>query len=231
MSDIAPLLQGALSGGSWLALPLALAGGVLTGLNPCCVALYPASAAACCASRCDKPKFAVSNAIAFTFGMALATAVLGVIAALAGRTMSALGPWVRYLVALVPLVMGAHMLGWIRLPLPKSPDAQQRRGIVGAFLAGFMLSLVIAPCGTPVLASVLSYAAYEGSVSYGALLLFVYGLGAGVPALAIGSAAGGLAQRLDRLGWRVRVDRAVGVALLGIGGYLLFANVIARGWL
>lgn len=214
------LLRGALSGGSLGALPLALVGGVVTGFNPCCVALYPASAATCCAVRCDKPRLAVSNAVAFVAGMALATSVLGVVAALAGKSMAGLGGALHYLIALVPVAMGAHLLGWIRLPLPKATGREGQRGILGAFLAGLMLSLVIAPCGTPVLASVLSYAAYEGSVAYGAVLLFLYGLGAGIPVLLVGSAAGGIAQRLDRLGWTKRVDRAMGILLVLVGVYL-----------
>lgn len=221
MSDLAALLRGALSGESLVALPLALAGGVVSGLNPCCVALYPAGAAACCAVREEKQRLALSNAAAFVVGMALATSILGVVAALAGKSISGLGAWARYLVAVVPLAMGAHLLGWIRLPLPKAKEGARRRGLLGAFVAGLLLSLVIAPCGTPVLASVLSYAAYEGSVTFGALLLFLYGLGAGLPVLLIGTASGGLAGRLDRLGWRKAVDRAVGVLLLIVGGWLL----------
>ena len=41
-------LSQALSGGNIAALPLALVGGVIAGVNPCCLALYPAAAGACC---------------------------------------------------------------------------------------------------------------------------------------------------------------------------------------
>jgi cytochrome c biogenesis protein CcdA len=221
VSDIGALLRGALSGGSPLALPFAFAAGVITSLNPCCVAIFPAGAATCCAVRAEKPKVEVSNAVAFAGGMALATSFLGVAAALAGKAMTGLGGGIRFVVALVPILMGAHLIGLIRLPLPASNIRPGRRGVFGALLAGFMLSLVIVPCGTPVLASVLSYAAYEGSVTYGGLLLFLYGLGAGVPVILLGTAMGNLAQRLDRLGWRKRVDQMTGVFLLGVGVYLI----------
>jgi cytochrome c biogenesis protein CcdA len=73
-----------------------------------------------------------------------------------------------------------------------------------------------------VLAGVLSYAAYAGRVPYEALLLFLFGLGAGAPVLLAGTAAGGMATRLDRAGLRPWVDRVTGAALLGVGFYLLW---------
>lgn len=222
MKELADLLASALSGGHLVALPLAALGGVVTGFNPCCIPLYPAAAATCCATRGDRLRAAFGASMAFVAGVALATTVLGVAAALAGHTMTGLGGGWRYLIALVPLAMAVHLLGWVRIPLPALGRPSARPGALGAFLAGLALSSVLAPCGTPVLASVLSYAAYQGSVPYGAILLFLFGIGAGLPALLIGTAAGGLATRLDGAGLRPWVDRATGVLLLGVGFYLLW---------
>ncbi|WP_428265854.1 cytochrome c biogenesis CcdA family protein [Haliangium sp.] len=223
MKELAELLSGALSGGNLVALPLVIAGGVVTGFNPCCIPLYPAAAATCCATRGDRARVALGASLAFVAGVALATTVLGVVAALAGRTMLGVGGWVRYLIALVPLAMAVHVLGWVRIPLPAFVRAGPRGGVRGSFLAGLALSFVLAPCGTPVLASVLTYAAYQGSVVYGAILLFLFGLGAGIPVLLIGTVAGGLGTRLDWAGFQRWVDRVTGVLLLGVGFYLLWS--------
>lgn len=230
MTELVEALQAALAGGHLAALPLALLGGAVTGLNPCCLPLYPAAAATCCATRGDwsqggRSPLVFRTAVAFMAGMALSTATLGVVAALAGGVMTSLGGWVRYVVALVPLAMGVHLLGLFRFPLP---DLQARlpkgtaSGTAAAFMTGLLFALVLAPCGTPILASVLSYAAYEGSVSYGGVLLFVFGLGVGIPILLIGTAASGLASRLDRAGWRSWVNQATGLVLLGVSFYLLW---------
>jgi cytochrome c biogenesis protein CcdA len=154
-------------------------------------------------------------------GVATATAALGVAAALAGRALASVAGWGLYAIALVPIAMGLHLLGWVRIPLPSGSGTFRAGGTVGAFATGLLLSLVLAPCGTPVLASALSFAAYKQSAAYGAALLFAYGLGVGLPILALGTAATGLARRLDRLGWRVWVDRVSGGALIGLGFYLL----------
>lgn len=222
MSGIADLLGSALSGGSLLALPLAVIGGLVTGLNPCCLSLYPAAAATCCATRDQRLSRTFWSATAFVLGVAIATTALGVLAAVAGRVMTSVGGWSRYVIAAVPLVMGMHLLGWISLPIGTAGLQLTRRGVAASFLAGILLSLVLVPCGTPLLASVLSYAAYKGSVPYGGMLLFLYGIGTGVPVLIVATTAGSLAARLDGNSWRPWVDRATGVALLGLGFYILW---------
>ena len=211
-------------GGGLVALPGALAAGVLAGLNPCCVPMYPAAAATCCAARdcaaADERRRSVLSAIAFALGLAAATTALGVAAAATGGRLAALGGAFAYVVAVVPLVAGAHFLGLVHIRAPRLPRFPSQAG--GAFLAGLLLSLVIAPCGTPLLASILSYAAYRGSLAYGALLLFAYGAGLGIPILALGLSANRIATALDRSGLRRWVDRATGFLLVGLGLYLLW---------
>ncbi len=221
MTSLLDALRSATSAGGFVAVPLAFAGGILAGLNPCCIPLYPAAAATCCAGRCDEPNGAIKSSAAFVAGVATSTTVLGVIAALAGRALTGVSGWASYLIALVPLVMGLHLLGWLKVPLPTLTSTTNGNGVFGSFASGLLLSLVLAPCGTPVLASVLSFAAYKQSVAYGGALLFAYGLGVGLPILVLGAAAGKLARRLDSHGWRAWVDRGAGAALVALGFYLL----------
>lgn len=217
-------LEGALTSGGIVALPAALFGGMLAGLNPCCVPMYPAAAATCCAVQdCampDERRRSFTAAVAFALGVAVATTILGIIAAAAGARLTALGRWPTYVVACIPLVAGMHFLGLIHLRAPRLPVVGSRTG--GAFLAGLLLSLVIAPCGTALLASILSYAAYRGSIVYGGALLFVYGIGLSLPIVALGFTSTRLAARLERSGLRVVIDRGMGVLLVAFGFYLLW---------
>lgn len=220
-------LDGALASGSVVALPLAFVAGLVMGLNPCCLALYPAAAATCCSTACDAPpRRTLTHAIAFVLGTATATTALGIVAALAGHTLEGLGGWIRYVVAFVPIVMGLHMLGWIRLPMPRAMAARQReRSIVRAYVSGLLLSLVIGPCGTPALAAILSYAALRGSLVFAALLLFFYGIGNGLPLVVAGAASGRASAWLARLGWGTWVERATGVAMVAVGfAFIWFAR-------
>lgn len=220
MTDISSLLNEALAQGRWLALPIALAGGVITSLNPCCIPFYPAAAAACCATREEKRGFSVTAA--FVAGTASATSILGVMAALAGKTLTSWTGWAAYLIALIPLIAGAHFLGLLRIPMPTLKKNLSLRGLGGAFIGGLLLSCLIAPCGTPILAAILAWAAMKGSAVYGGLLLFVYGVGIGAPLLLLGAFVNRLAERLDRRGYRIWIDRFTGTALLGVGFYLIW---------
>ena len=220
-----------LSHGTVLALPLALLAGVVAGCNPCCVALYPATAAmyssasaadACCGTSIAVKGRGLRNAIAFIFGVAAATTMLGVIAALAGRVVGQLGSGFRYAIAAIPLIMGLHLLGWLHLPISTLPQRAPRNGLMGAFGAGFLLSLPLTPCGTPVLASILSYVAYKASVVHGAILLFFYGVGSGVPVVLVGTTAGKLTTKLERAGYGLWVERLSGTALLILGLFLIW---------
>ena len=126
-----------LNHGTVLALPLALLAGVVAACNPCCVALYPAAAAmycgtnapdGCCGTSVAVKGRGLTNAIAFAFGIAAATTTLGVIAALAGSVVGQLGSGARYAIAAVPLLMGLHLLGWLRLPIGTLPQRVIRNG-------------------------------------------------------------------------------------------------------
>jgi cytochrome c biogenesis protein CcdA len=209
----------ALSAGNVAALPLALAGGVVAGMNPCCLALYPAVIGACCGVRGETIKRPLGNAVAFVLGIAAAVAALGVVAADIGR-ITAMATPVRYAIASLPILMGVWRLGWIQLPLT-TPKAL-RPGIWGAFGTGLLLSLIIGPCGTPMLASVLSFAAYKRSLVYGGLLLFLYGVGNGLPLLMVGTAAGGVLKRVESSRFGAWMDPIVGGLLIVFGLYLLW---------
>lgn len=222
MSGLLDALRFASGTGGLVAVPLAFAGGVVASLNPCCVPLYPAAAATCCAGHAESPTAGLKLSGAFVGGVAAATAILGILAALAGRALTGLGGWASYAIAVVPIAMGLHLLGWIRIPMPAASARARVKGAAGAFASGLLLSLVLAPCGTPVLAAVLSFAAHEQSPAYGAILLFSYGLGVGLPMLLIGTAASGLTRRLDHLGRSVWADRLAGGGLFALGFYLLW---------
>lgn len=115
-----------LSHGGLLALPFAFLAGLIAACNPCCVALYPAAAAmycgtkppdACCGASVPTTNRGLKSAIAFMLGIASATTVLRVIAAMAGTVIGQIGSSFRYPIAAVPLLMGLHLLGWLRLPI------------------------------------------------------------------------------------------------------------------
>ena len=202
---------------------LTFAGGVVTGLNPCCYTMIPAIVGYL-GGYCE-PSFRRCAWLSgwFALGLATATALLGLIVVLVGGIFGVVHPLVRYGLALIPIAMGLHLLGIINI---KAPGLQQwrpvRSGMLGAFLTGLLFSLVILPCATPVLASILSFSVGRGNVLYGSSLLFTYGAGIGVPIFAFGSSIGLVSTLRPVTRWWAVMHRISGVILIGLGFYLLW---------
>lgn len=219
--DLATGLNGALSAGNYVALPLSLVGGLAAGLNPCCLALYPAAAGVCCSTPTRPITRPWMNALAFIVGLALAVTVLGAAVVMAGRVASLSVP-LRYAIAALPIVMGVHRLGWLRLPMIEFSAPAFRPSVGGAFATGLLLSFIIGPCGTPVLAGVLSYAALSQNIVYSAALLFLFGIGTGLPLFAVGTATGTVLSRVSSGPVGRWIDPFIGVGLIALGFYLLW---------
>lgn len=209
--------------GGFVALPVALFAGLLAGLNPCCLPIYPTAVGACAALRRDTVRANLGMAATFVVGVSLASTALGIASGLAGRMFMGLGSWPAYLIAAVPLIFGLHLLGAIRVPLPRETRlARQTRGAAGALVAGALIGLVITPCSTPMLAGLLAYVARTGNPVWGGILLFIYGIGVGVPILLLGTAAASFMARLAATRARVWAERLSGLMLIGVGLYMLW---------
>ena len=231
VEPISEIVSRFLAGGSLVSIPAVLVVGFISTLkNPCAIPLYPAATSVCVAggsstdslSERGAPGISFFNASAFVVGMAISIAILGVGAAAAGRVIG-VGRWGRYLIALLPILMGLQRLGWIRTPSFKFGLKRTfRPGLTGAFATGLLLSLIVGRCGGTVLGAVLVYAAYHRAFLYGGTLLFAYGIGAGIPLVTFGAAVGKATQWIDRKGYRKWTEFAVGAMMLGLGFYLLW---------
>ena len=164
------------------------------------------------------PKAALFLSALFVCGFAATTALMGAASVAFGLVF---GHWARsvtYLSAMIPLVMALKLWGVVELRVP-SLRAEVVDGRLGAAAAGVGFALVIAPCATPVLASILAFAATTRSVAYGAGLLFFYGVGLGVPLIGLGSLVGSL-PILGKL--RPAINSVTAFSLTALGLYLLW---------
>jgi cytochrome c biogenesis protein CcdA len=223
-----------LSSGSIVAVPAVLAVGFFSTLrNPCAVPLYPAASNACVAagasavaanlsSPAGPQRTSFLNATAFVMGLAISIACLGMVAASAGRVVG-IGIWGRYAIALLPVLMGMQRMGWINIPFLQFKITKTfRPGVGGAFSTGFLLSLVVGRCGTTVLASILAYAFYHQALVYGGVLLFSYGIGAGIPLITFGTIVAKVTGWIDRIGFPNWTEYVMGGMMMSLGFYMLW---------
>jgi cytochrome c-type biogenesis protein len=211
---------------SLLTLSLVFLGGIVTSIGPCNLATIPLIIGYVGGSTDLSRGRSFGLSLTFAIGLATTFMLLGLIASLVGGLFGSMSLWF-YIVAGICFFIGLQMLGVLKFNIPSlfgSLREQVRfRGVPGAYALGLVSGIVASQCATPVLAAVLTYVmAQQGAVLYGALLLFVYALGRGVPVVLAGSFTGAL-RSMQALGrWSAAIEKASGVIILAVGFYFLW---------
>jgi thioredoxin:protein disulfide reductase len=167
--------------------------------------------------------------LVYVFAMALTYAVVGLIAGLLGANLQAIfqTPWIIYLFALLFVLLALSMFGFYDLQMPASVQTrlnqisshQSGGTFVGAAIMGLLSALIVGPCVAPPLAAALVYIADQGNPLLGGLVLFVMGIGMGMPLLLIGMSAGKFMPRAG--GWMDAVKYVFGVLMLAVAVWML----------
>lgn len=210
---------------STLSAGLAVLGGLLTVLSPCVLPILPLIVGRSLQSHRLGPLALVLGLIS---GFAAMGSLLGVTASWFTELVSAL----RTVAIALLLVAGVIAIfpTWSyrlfsRLRLGRWVKEPARVGLMGEFWLGSQLGLLWTPCAGPVLGSILVLAAVQHNALGAFVLLVLYGLGAGLPLMAI--AYGG--RYLSRYILKLRSSSAV---LQRIGGAVVVVTAIAilLGW-
>lgn len=226
------------------ALLAAGAGGILSFLSPCVLPIVPPYLAYMAGSslhdvsesKAPDPKV-LRTALFFVLGLSTVFLLLGLAASSLGRALLA---WQRELTMVSGLAItlfGLHFLGVLRIPILMREARVEARTSGGSAMGAYVLGLAFAfgwtPCIGPVLGSILSLAAQEGSVERGMLLMAVYAAGLGVPflltALFLRQALGVMAGLKRHM---ALIERLMGVLLLAVGLLMLTGGFTALSfWL
>ena len=173
-------------------------------------------------------------ASAFVLGMATVDAALGVLFGILGyyygRTLSAYLGVSNIIVGILLLIIGLALLRvvTIRLPLPM-PDPRRIKTVPGAYLLGIPFGLAVCPACTPLVLPVIAGVSASGLPLLAGALLFVFGLGRGIPMVLVGSATG-FFQSLDGMQRSMRtLERLGGAALILTGVYFLYQGAVYKG--
>lgn len=210
---------------STLSISLALLGGVLNVLSPCVLPILPVLLGRSLQSHTYGPVALVTGLIA---GFALAGSLLGVTAA----WFTGLANLLRNVAIALLLFLGllAIFPTWsyrifTYIPVGKWTKKPARIGLMGEFWLGTQLGLLWTPCAGPVLGGILVLAAVNHQVAGAFGLLVAYGIGAGLPLLAIAYGGRILSKRILNL-------RSHSAALQRVGGVAIVASAIAilLGW-
>jgi len=199
-------LTEAMYGSFSLALLASFSWGILgIVLSPCHLSSIPLIIGFLTAQGEKKTSRGFLLAFIFTVGIFVTIIVIGIITAALGRIMGDVGPYGKYAIAVVFIVVGLYLMDIIRLPDTgvKLRPFGTKSVFLSAFSLGLVFGIALGPCTFAFMAPVLGVVFQMSStnvIAAGALLLS-FGLGhCGVIV-----AAGGLTSRIQSyLNWTNR---------------------------
>ncbi|GGA87321.1 cytochrome c biogenesis protein [Arenimonas soli] len=221
----------------WLALLLALGGGVILNLMPCVLPVLSLKALSLAQGGGDRRK-ARSQALWYTAGVLASFAAVGAAALALRQAGLALGwgfqlqqPGVITALALVMVAIGLSLSGVVAFGATLAGTGQslaQKSGPAGDFFTGVLAVVVASPCTAPFMGSALAFAfAASPAVAIGVFLAL--GLGLALPFLLIGFVPA-LAARLPKPGaWMETFKHLLAFPMYLTAVWLLWVLAKQRG--
>lgn len=208
-------------------LVLSFVAGVLSVLSPCVLPLLPIVLGAAATKQKWGP-------VALAAGLAVSFVAIGLFVATIGFSIGLDADVFRYgaavlmlavgVVLMVPrlqtafAVAGGPLANWAHERL----DGADTGSAAGQFAVGLLLGAVWSPCVGPTLGAASLLAAQGRDLGQVALTMFVFGLGAAVPLLALG-----MASREVMMRWRQRLAAAGPGLKMGFGAILVAVGLLA----
>lgn len=209
---------------------LAFSGGLLMSLSPCIYPLLPVSASYIGLwSGGNKPKAFILSLI-YVSGIAVTYSALGIIASLTGTLLGKVVlPHVAHiLVGSVIILFALSMLLEVFEILIKHTDKRnplKKHSLISVFLFGLGSGLIISPCVTPVLGSILTYLTTKKNVFYGATLLLTFAYGMGLTLIITGTFSSILLSLPKSGKWLGYIKKLYALMLLGMGIYFIIIGI------
>jgi cytochrome c-type biogenesis protein len=212
------------------ALPLAFGAGLFSFLSPCTLPLLPGYLSFISGLGAEEVQerenagTVVGAAVLFVLGFSLVFVALGATASYVGATLLPYRDTLTRVAGAFIIIMALFVLGVVPLPAfyrEKRFHLGRDFGTWSAFPLGMAFAFGWSPCIGPVLTSILAFAMTENTAQKGALLLFVYALGLGVPFLAMAFFAGRAFQSLDWFKRHLRTFNLAGGGVLVVMGIFL----------
>ena len=217
-------------------LVVAFAAGVLGFFSPCVVPLIPGYISFVSgvslwemqmAKRREHLGRVIVASIVFILGFSGVFTALGASASFIGAFVISNRVLLTRMGGVIVILLGFILLGVIKIPSlareHRVPVVRWPRGMLGAFPIGVAFGFAWTPCVGPVLGAILTLAATTTRAADGAILLFAYSLGLGVPFLAAAVLLTTTFEGLRSFSRHARViEAASGAFLVVMGGALLF---------
>ncbi|MGB3374165.1 MAG: cytochrome c biogenesis CcdA family protein [Microbacterium sp.] len=230
------------AGALWLAIPLALAAGLVSFLSPCILPLVPGylgfigGAAGVSTGTGAEPASAVLvrtqrrrmllGVLLFIAGFTIVFVAYTVLGGAASVFLLQWGELITRILGVVVIAMGVVFLGFFGFAQRQFKlQVNSTTGLVGAPLLGITLAIGWAPCTGPTLAAIISVGWTLGDPWRAALLGIAYSLGLGIPFLLVALGFGWATSATAFMRRHIRTVNVIGGALLILLGVLMVSGV------
>lgn len=212
---------------------MAVSAGILSFLSPCILPLFPSYLSYLSGLSVKEieqnpraRRYTLFHALFFILGFSLIFIGLGASATLLGKTLSKYQGWIARGGGIILIIFGLWFLGFLKLPFLEGEKRLRVKkkplGLLGSTIVGMTFGAGWTPCVSPILGTILFYAATRGRVREGVVLLSFYSLGLGIPFF---FSAWGFEKFLERYRSFKKRLRLVGIIsgffLIGVGILLL----------
>lgn len=179
-----------------------------------------------------RPRHAVHYALAFTVGLFITIALVGIVCSLLGRMLGEVGPYWTILMGTILLWVAADMLGVSKCSMASGLLGKLKiKGPKGAFVLGLAYGVLSGSCTFGFIAPILAFITIQQKIATGILFIILFGLGHSIPIAVAGSSTATVKKLLESRSFYeggLWFRRCAGVAIGMIGVYFLlrpFASV------
>jgi len=192
-------------------------------LSPCHLASIPLIVAYVGGQqRTLQPRQAGFYAAAFTLGLFITIAVIGIVCALLGRMLGDVGNWWQILIGLILVWVALGMLGVEKCSVSGSLLYRLNlRGMSGAFALGLAYGVLSGSCTFGFIAPILAIITIQQKVATGILFIILFAIGHCLPIVVAGSSTATVRRLMENSKWQgagnwFRKGAGMVVCLLGI---------------
>ncbi len=170
-------------------------------------------------------KKAVLYAVAFTIGLFITIATIGIVCSLLGRMLGDVGPYMGIVVGAVLVWVSLDFLGVAKCSMSSGLMAKIKvKGLVGALILGLAYGVLSGSCTFGFIAPILAIITVQQQILTGVIFILLFGIGHCMPIAVAGSSTAMVKRFLENSAWQQGSSlfrKLAGVCIGALGIYFI----------